>query len=63
MRGVKAMLPNDPMILFSYLNTKLRDEYDSLAALCEDMGLDEEIIKEKLAAVGFSYDEERRRFT
>ena len=56
------MLPNDPMILLSYLNTKLRDEYDSLAALCEDMGLDEEIIKEKLAAVGFSYDEERRRF-
>ena len=28
------MLPKDPMILLSVVNTKLRDEYDSLAALC-----------------------------
>ena len=57
------MIPNDPMILFSYLNTKLRDEYDSLAALCEDLELDEEELIEKLAAIGFSYDEERKRFS
>ena len=56
------MIPNDPMVLFSWLNTKLRDEYDSLAALCEDMELDEEELKAKLAAVGFFYDAERRRF-
>lgn len=56
------MLPNDPMILLSWLNTKLRDEYDSLAALCEDMELDEDEIKAKLASVGFSYDAEKNRF-
>ena len=56
------MLPNDPMILLSFLNTKLRDEYDSLAALCEDLELDEDELKAKLAAVGFAYDEDRRRF-
>ena len=56
------MIPNDPMILLSWLNTKLRDEYDSLAALCEDMELDEEELKAKLAAIGFSYDADRRRF-
>ena len=56
------MLPNDPMILLSYLNTKLRDEYDSFAALCEDLQLDEAGIKEKLAAVGFIYDAARNRF-
>ena len=56
------MLPNDPMILFSYLNTRLRDEYDSLAALCDDLELDEDEIKAKLSAIGFSYDAERRRF-
>ena len=56
------MLPNDPMILLSYLNTKLRDEYDSLASLCEDLELDERELKEKLAAAGFSYDEARNRF-
>ena len=57
------MIPNDPIILLSFLNTKLRDEYDSLAALCEDLELDEDEIKAKLAAVGFSYDAERKRFS
>ena len=56
------MLPNDQMILLSWLNTKLRDEYASLEALCEDLELDETELKEKLAAVGFSYDADRRRF-
>ena len=57
------MLPNDPMILLSFLNTKLRDEYDSLAALCEDMELDEDETKAKLAAVGFFYDAAKNRFS
>ncbi len=57
------MLPNDPMILFSLLNTKLRDEYDSLAALCEDLEENEEELKARLAAVGFSYDAEKNRFS
>ena len=57
------MLPNDPMILLSFLNTKLRDEYDSFAALCEDLEEDEDEIKAKLAAVGFAYDAEKNRFS
>ena len=56
------MLPNDPMILLSYLNTQLRDRYDSLAALCEDLDADEDALKEKLAAAGFTYDSGRNRF-
>ena len=56
------MIPNDPMILLSYINTKLRDEYDSLAALCEELDLDEAALREKLAAVGFIYDAARNRF-
>lgn len=34
------MLPSDPMILYSYVNQKLRDDYASLEALCEDLELD-----------------------
>ena len=30
-------LPNDPMMLFSFINTKLRDNYSSLDELCDDM--------------------------
>ena len=57
------MIPNDPMILLSFLNTKLRDGYDTLAALCDDLELDEEKLKAKLASIGFSYDAEKNRFS
>ncbi len=57
-----AVIPKDPLILLSYLNTQLRDRYTSLEALCEDMGLEATQIREKLAAVGFSYDEEKNQF-
>ena len=35
------MLPQDPYILLSVINTKLRDGYSSLSALCE--GLDKPV--------------------
>lgn len=55
-------IPKDPMILFSYLNTQLRDKYSSLDKLCEDMELSKEEILNKLAQVGFSYNEEKNCF-
>ena len=36
------MLPQDPMILLSYVNTKLRDEYASLDELCAALDADRE---------------------
>ena len=60
---VKMMqLPNDPMILFSVINTHLRDSGQTLTEFCADRELDAETIKEKLKAVGFRYDEAQRRF-
>ena len=56
------MLPKDPMILLSYVNTKLRDEYDSLADLCEDLAVNREELEAALAAAGFRYREEQNRF-
>ena len=56
------MLPKDPMILLSYVNTKLRDDYDSLDALCDDLDLDRAALEGTLSAVGFVYCEERKRF-
>lgn len=60
--GGKTMLPNDPMILLSYLNTRLRDDYLSLDALCEDLDLSRAELEKKLEAVGFAYDAEQNRF-
>ena len=56
------MLPTDPFILMSYVNQKLRDDYASLEALCEDLELDREELEEKLAAAGFAYDGQRNCF-
>ncbi len=56
------MLPKDPMILLSYINTHLRDDYPSLDALCEDLDIPRAELEEKLSAVGFAYDEEQNRF-
>ena len=55
-------LPQDPMILLSFINMKLRDFYPSLDALCEDMNVDKEEILNKLAALGFEYNEEQNKF-
>ena len=57
-----AGLPRDPMILFSVVNTKLRDFYPSLEALCEDMDEDAAQIVEILERAGFRYDPQRNAF-
>ena len=56
------MLPNDPIMLFSFVNMKLRDQYESFDALCEDMDVSKDTITAKLAAVGYEYDPETNRF-
>ena len=56
------MLPNDPIMLLSFVNMKLRDRYASLDALCEDMDVSKTEIVEKLSMVGYEYDKEMNRF-
>ena len=54
------MLPKDPEMLLSYINTKLRDLYPSLAALCGDMALPEEEIAASLEKLAQLPEEEYR---
>lgn len=56
------MLPSDPFMLFSFINMKLRDQYPSLDALCEDMDIDKQQLLETLATAGFEYSEENNKF-
>lgn len=56
------MLPNDPNILFSYINTKLRDEYPSLEEFCRSNMYDAADICRKLSAVGYIYDAASNKF-
>ena len=55
-------LPEDAFMLLSFINMKLRDVYPSLSALGDDLGGNEAAIREKLAAVGYSYDEAANKF-
>ena len=55
-------LPEDPMMLFSMVNMKLRDSYSSLDELCEDMNVDKDSLIRKLNSVGFEYSQENNKF-
>ena len=55
-------LPGDPVILLSVVNTKLRDFYPSLEALCEDMQADQKEITDKLKMIDYEYDKDRNQF-
>ena len=55
-------LPNDPIMLLSAVNMKLRDAYPTLDALCDDMDVDKDELCRKLTAVGYEYDKTQNRF-
>ena len=55
-------LPNDPIMLYSVINLKLRDFYSGLDALCEDIDVNKEELIAKLASAGFTYIEENNCF-
>ena len=56
------MLPNDPFILLSVVNTKLRDQYSSLDELCDDLDEDKTQLVQTLAGAGFTYSPEQNQF-
>lgn len=55
-------LPNDPMLCLSVVNTKLRDHYMNLEALCDDLAIDKEFLITKLKAIDYEFDETRNQF-
>ncbi len=55
-------IPEDPMMLMSFINMKLRDNYDSLQTLCDDLEIDPDWLKAKLADAGFEYSAEANKF-
>lgn len=55
-------LPKDSVMLLSVVNTKLRDYYDNLSMLCEDLNVEEAEIIAKLQAIDYEYDEQKNQF-
>ena len=56
------MIPKDPVLLLSYINTQLRDFYDSYEDLCKSFNLDQNEVKQKLSMIGYEYDESLNQF-
>ena len=55
-------MPKDPVMLLSYVNTLLRDHYDSLEDLCKGVGVPMNAISEKLSSIDYHYDRQKNQF-
>ncbi|MCR5301904.1 MAG: DUF4250 domain-containing protein [Lachnospiraceae bacterium] len=55
-------IPKDPAMLLGFVNLKLRDFYDSLDSMCDDMNIDKDAVIKALYAIGYEYDEENNQF-
>ena len=56
------MIPKERVMLLSFINLKLRDFYDDLDALCDDLDIDRQEIENKLAVIDYRYDSEKNQF-
>ncbi len=59
------MLPQDPVMLLSFINMKLRDEYQGLDALSEGLDISKDELDEivrKLEGIGYKYDLKLNKF-
>lgn len=56
------MIPNDPFILLSYVNTQLRDFYPTLEEMCKSLSLKEEELMKKLENIDYYYDADLNQF-
>ena len=56
------MLPKDPVILLSVINTKLRDEFENFDELCVVLGADAAGLTETLHKIGYHYDAKTNQF-
>lgn len=59
---MNTSLPKDPVMLLSIVNTKLRDFYPSLEALCADLDIPASWLEETLEKIDYRYEKERNQF-
>ena len=55
-------IPNDPVMLLSFANSQLRDNYPSLEEFCSSYGVDKSELEEKLKKLDYMYDKDKNRF-
>ena len=61
-KGGYNMIPQDPAMLLSFINLKLRDFYSDLDKLCDELDIDRTDIEDKLSKIDYHYDKEKNQF-
>ncbi len=56
------MIPKDPAMLLSFVNLKLRDFYENLDVLCDDLEIDRGEVEQRLSLIDYHYDKEKNQF-
>lgn len=56
------MIPKDPVMLLSYVNTLLRDYYNTLDELCTCRGMNKNELIKSLEQIDYYYDAESNQF-
>lgn len=55
-------MPKDPVMLLSFVNTELRDNYPSLEEFAKAAMISEDEIIDKLKTINYEYNAERNQF-
>lgn len=55
-------IPKDPIMLLSFTNTQLRDNYDNLNEFCKAYILDKNTIINTLKTIDYEYDDTLNQF-
>ena len=55
-------VPQDPIILVSFVNTKLRDQFATLEELCQTYELNQAELCQTLNSIDYQYDETTNQF-
>lgn len=55
-------MPKDPVMLLSFVNTQLRDNYENLDELCGSMDTNKSDVISALAEIDYYYDSALNKF-
>jgi len=59
---IKLSLPKDPVILLSYVNTQLRNNYNSLDDFLKSNGIEKHYIVNILSSINYFYNDKLNQF-
>ena len=57
-----SKLPDDPAMLLSFVNMKLRDNYESVEEMCEDLNFDVKVFMHHMQSKGWEFNENAKKF-